>query len=71
MKLTWDDVEEIAWALRDQHPAVDPLRLSYPTLRQWILALPDFDGAPDACNEALLERIQMAWLEARQDPGRR
>jgi FeS assembly protein IscX len=63
MKLTWDDQEEIAWALADRHPDQDPLRLSFPKLHQMICELEDFAGAPEGSNERILETIQMAWRE--------
>ena len=63
MTLTWQDTEDIAWILRAQHPDLDPLRLSFPRLRQLVLGLPDFQDAADGCNEAILEAIQMAWHE--------
>lgn len=63
MKLTWKDAEEIAWALLDQHPDQDPLRLSFPKLRKMVTELPDFVDNPQASNEAILEAIQMAWHE--------
>ena len=34
-------------------------------LRDWVLALPGFTGAPNGCNEKILEAIQMAWLDER------
>lgn len=61
MKLTWRDSEEIAWALLDAHPETDPLRLSFPKLRQMVLALAEFEDDPDKSSEATLEAIQMAW----------
>ena len=63
MTLTWQDTEDIAWVLRVQYPELHPLRLSFPRLRELVLALPDFQDAADGCNEAVLEAIQMAWFE--------
>lgn len=63
MKLTWKDYEEIAWALLDQFPDQDPLKLSFPKLHGLVLALPNFDDRPEASNEKILENIQMAWYE--------
>ena len=62
-KLTWKDTEEIAFALTDKFPDMDPLKLSFPKLHQMILDLEEFDDAPEASNEAVLEAIQMAWHE--------
>jgi len=63
MKLTWHDTDEIAWALQDLHPDVDPLNLSFPRLHKMVLALPDFEGDAQGSSEAILEAIQMAWYE--------
>jgi FeS assembly protein IscX len=66
MKLTWNDVQEIAWALADKYPDLDPLRLSFPRLHRMISDLEDFDGPPEGSNERVLESIQMAWYEERK-----
>lgn len=63
VKLTWKDHEEIAWALADKYPGQDPLRLSFPKLRQMVCDLKDFGDPPEASNERVLENIQMAWVE--------
>lgn len=66
MNLNWNSPEEIAWALLDQYPDQDPLRLSFPKLRQMIIDLPDFADDPDSSNERILERIQMTWLDEKK-----
>ena len=66
MKLTWKDAEEIAWALADKFPEQDPLRLSFPRLHRLVCELEEFADDPQASNEGLLERIQMAWHEERK-----
>ena len=63
--MQWTDVRKIAIALEETHPDVDNVNLRFTDLRAWVLALPDFDGAPDGCNEKILEAIQMAWLDER------
>jgi len=66
MNLNWNSPEEIAWALLDEYPDQDPLRLSFPKLRQMIVDLTDFADDPDSSNERILERIQMTWLEEKK-----
>jgi len=61
MGLTWDQPDEIAWALIDEHPDADPLDLNFVTLHDWIVDLPGFADDPEASNEAKLEAIVMAW----------
>lgn len=63
--MRWTDTFEIAIALEEQHPKVDNVNLRYTDLRDWVLALPGFEGASDGCNEKILEAIQMAWLDER------
>jgi FeS assembly protein IscX len=65
--LTWDDAEDIAERLAEQHPAIDPLGVRFTDLHRWIVELPDFGDDPKASSEGRLERIQMAWLEAREE----
>ncbi len=66
MKITWHDPEEIAIRLAETHPDVDPLSVRFTDLRDWVLALPDFEDDPAASNEGVLEAIQMAWVEEKQ-----
>lgn len=63
MKLTWDDAEDIAIALADKFPGLDPLTVRFTDLHKWVIALPDFADDPAKSNEGKLEAIQMAWLE--------
>jgi len=67
MKLTWDDVEDIADRLAELHPEVDPMGVRFTDLHRWVCELPGFDDDPKASSEGKLERIQMAWVEARQE----
>ncbi len=66
MTLTWDDVEDIADALVARHPAVDPLGVRFTDLHRWVCELADFSDDPKGSSEGKLERIQMAWVEARE-----
>jgi len=63
MKLTWNDYEEIAWALMDKFPDQDPLKLSFPKLHKMVIELDEFEDNPEGSNEKILENIQMAWYE--------
>jgi len=65
--LTWDDAEDIAERLAERYPTVDPLCVRFTDLHRWIGELPDFADDPKASSEGKLERIQMAWLEAREE----
>ena len=61
--MKWTDAEDIAIALSEKFPGVDPLTLRFTDLRDRILALEGFDDDPKASNEPKLEAIQMAWHE--------
>jgi FeS assembly protein IscX len=59
----WTDSQEIALALADAHPDVDPRRINFVDLRDKVLALPGFADDPKHCGEKILEAIQMAWID--------
>jgi FeS assembly protein IscX len=67
MKLTWDDADDIAEQLVERHREVDPLGVRFTDLHRWVCELPDFADDPKASSEGKLERIQMAWVEAREE----
>ncbi len=68
MSLKWTDVHAIGEILYDKFSDLDPLAIRFTDLREWILALEDFDDDPERCGEKVLEAIQMAWLsEWRED----
>ncbi|ULX58033.1 Fe-S cluster assembly protein IscX [Ectothiorhodosinus mongolicus] len=64
--MKWVDSLEIAIALDEEHPDVDPRSINFVELREWVMALPEFDDAPDRSGERILEAIQLAWMEERQ-----
>jgi len=61
--MKWTDINDIAIELSDAHPAVDPLKLNFVDLRNWVMALPDFADDPKHCGEKILEAIQQAWID--------
>ena len=63
MGLTWEDREDIAIALMEAHPGVNPLEVRFTDLHRWVTEIETFGDDPKASNEAKLEAIQMAWLE--------
>ena len=65
--LTWTDSENIALALLQAHPDVDPLTVRFTDLHKWVIALADFHDDPAKSNESKLEAIQMAWHEEYTD----
>jgi FeS assembly protein IscX len=65
--LKWTDTQDIAIALAETHPGVDPATVRFTELRTWVLALPDFNDDPQRSGEKILEAIQMAWIDEAGD----
>jgi FeS assembly protein IscX len=59
----WTDAEDIAIALSEKFPTIDPLAMRFTDLRETVLGLDGFDDDPKTSNEPKLEAIQMAWYE--------
>lgn len=67
MKISWTDIEEIGIQLAEKYPDIDPLSVRFTDLHKWVTELPDFEDDPKKSNEKILEAIQMAWLEERDN----
>jgi FeS assembly protein IscX len=63
MAIRWTDVQDIAIALVDSNPDIDPRTLNFVDLRNMVMAIEGFDDDPARCGEKILEAIQMAWIE--------
>jgi FeS assembly protein IscX len=61
--MKWVDTREIAIALSEKHPDVDPKLVNFVDLRNWVLALEGFADDPARSGEKILEAIQMTWIE--------
>jgi FeS assembly protein IscX len=61
--LKWTDVLDIAIELAEQHPDTDPLTVNFVDLRNWVIALEQFDDDPQRSGEKILEAIQQAWID--------
>lgn len=61
--MKWTDVRDIAIALAERHPDVDPQYVRFTDLHRWVMELPGFQDDPNASNEKILEAIQMTWIE--------
>ena len=61
--MKWTDISDIAIELSEAHPDKDPLKVNFVDLRDWVLALEDFDDDPKHCGETILEAIQQAWID--------
>lgn len=61
--MKWTDSREIAIALVETRPEVDPATVRFTDLRDWVMALDGFDDDPSRCGEKILEAIQALWIE--------
>ena len=63
--MKWTDTLDIAIALDEAHPDVDPLQVRFTDLHRWVMALPGFDDDAARSGEKILEAIQQAWIDDR------
>ena len=61
--MKWVDTFEIAAALFDAHPDVDPKTVRFTDLHNWVMAIDGFDDDPKRSGEKILEAIQQAWID--------
>jgi FeS assembly protein IscX len=61
--MKWTDSLEIAIALAEKHPDVDPRTIRFTDLHNWVLELEEFNDDPKHTGEKILEAIQQAWIE--------
>ncbi|MDA0225412.1 MAG: Fe-S cluster assembly protein IscX [Proteobacteria bacterium] len=61
--MKWTDSRDIAIALTEVHPDIDPKTIRFTDLHAWVMALPGFDDDPARSGEKILEAIQMLWIE--------
>ena len=61
--MKWTDINDLAIELAESHPDVDPQRINFVDLMNWVLVLPGFEDDPKHCGEKVLEAIQQAWID--------
>ena len=61
--MKWTDTLEIAIQLAEKYPDVDPLKIRFTELREWVVGLEEFNDDPNRSGEKILEAIQMAWID--------
>ncbi len=61
--MKWTDSRDIAIALADAHRDVDPEKVRFTDLYNWVRELPGFDDDPKHSGEKILEAIQQAWID--------
>jgi FeS assembly protein IscX len=65
MGLKWIDSLELAIALDEAHPDIDPQTVRFTDLHRWVCELAEFEDEPSHSGEKILEAIQMAWIDER------
>lgn len=61
--MKWTDTLDIAIALAETHPDVDPKTVRFTDLHRWVCELPGFSDDPKRSGEKILEAIQIAWID--------
>jgi FeS assembly protein IscX len=61
--MRWTDTREIAIALSETYPDINPLTVRFTDLHRWVLFLEGFNDEPDNSSEKILEAIQMMWID--------
>jgi len=61
--MKWTDTQDLAIALADAHPEIDPRTIRFTDLHRWVCELDEFDDDPKRSGEKILEAIQAAWIE--------
>ncbi|TSA20561.1 MAG: Fe-S assembly protein IscX [Betaproteobacteria bacterium] len=65
--MKWTDSLDVAIALAEHHPEIDPKTIRFTDLHAWVMALPGFADEPTRSGEKILEAIQMAWIDEVED----
>ncbi len=61
--MKWTDVLDIAIALSEKHPEVDPKTIRFVDLHNFVVDLEAFNDDHHRGGEKVLEAIQGAWIE--------
>lgn len=61
--MKWKDIRDIAIALAEKYPDVDPLKVNFVDLHNYVVDLDGFDDDHGHGGEKVLEAIQAAWID--------
>ncbi|QDU32554.1 hypothetical protein KS4_05860 [Poriferisphaera corsica] len=65
---SWTDIDDICLGLYEKFPDVEPLKVTFPELREMVENLEGFEPDPgQSVNEQILEAIQVGWYEEKQE----
>ena len=65
--MKWTDSRDIAIALYEKHPEINPSTINFVELMRWVQELDGFADDPKRCGEKILEAIQSCWLDEAED----
>ena len=61
--MKWIDVRDIAIALTEKYPDLDPKAVRFVDLHNYVVDLEGFDDDHSRGGEKVLEAIQSAWID--------
>lgn len=61
--MKWIDVRDIAIALSEKYPDIDPQTVRFTDLHNWVVELDGFDDDHGHGGEKVLEAIQATWID--------
>lgn len=61
--MKWIDVLEIAIALSEKYPEIDPKTVRFVDLHNYVVGLDGFDDDHHRGGEKVLEAIQASWID--------
>ena len=62
-QMKWIDVRDIAIALTEKYPDIDPRTVRFVDLHNYVVDLEGFDDDHSRGGEKVLEAIQAAWID--------
>jgi FeS assembly protein IscX len=64
--MNWTDSLDIAIALDEAYPDINPLTIGFVDLKKMIITLEEFNDDEKKSGEKILEAIQMNWIEEKE-----
>ncbi len=61
--MKWKEVQDIAIALSEKYPNIDPRTVLFVDLHNYVVDLEGFDDDHSRGGEKVLEAIQAAWID--------
>lgn len=65
--LNWENIEDLVFALIDQHPQVDAKKLSLEDIQEVAENLPAFESGDTEPSEEVLTELQQVWSDERNE----